>query len=57
MFSNLTVGFLLGIGFAAWVYNQMMRSTGNNTKNALTVAAIAGVCAMFLTIVLLGIFF
>ncbi len=57
MFSNLTVGFLLGIGFAAWVYSQMMRSTGNNTKNALTVAAIAGVCAMFLMIALLGMFF
>ncbi len=57
MFSNLTIGFLVGASFAAWVYSKVMRSTGNNTKNALTVAAIAGVFAMLLVATLLGIFF
>lgn len=57
MFSNLTVGFLLGAGFGAWVYSKMMRSTGNNTKNALIVATVAGVFSMVLVATLLGIFF
>jgi hypothetical protein len=52
--SNLMIGFLLGIGIAAWVYNKMMHSTGNNTKNALTVAAVAGVFSMVLLAAILG---
>ena len=57
MFSNLTLGLLLGAGCAAWVYSKMMRSTGNNTQNSLIVAASAGVGAMVLIMILLGIFF
>jgi hypothetical protein len=56
MFSNLTIGFLLGAGFGAWVYSKMYRSTGGNTKNALVVATIAGVFGMALVVTLLGIF-
>ena len=55
MGSNLLVGFLFGIGCAGWVYNKMMHSTGGNTKNALVVAAIAGVAAMVLIMTILGI--
>ena len=54
--SNLTIGFLVGAGFGAWVYSKVMRSTGNNTKNALIVAAIAGVFSMMLVATLLGAF-
>lgn len=56
MFSNLTIGFLLGAGFAAWVYSKLMHSTGGNTKNSLIVAGCAGVAAMVLLVTLLGIF-
>jgi hypothetical protein len=56
MFSNLTIGFLLGVGFAGWVYSKLMRSTGGNTKNSLIVAACAGVAAMVVVITLMGIF-
>jgi hypothetical protein len=54
--TNLTLGFLIGISTAAWVYSKMMRSTGNNTKNALIVAAIAGLFAMVLSTTLIGAF-
>lgn len=56
MFSNLTIGFLLGAGFAAWVYSKLMRSTGGNTKNALIVAGFAGLAAMVLLVTILGTF-
>ena len=57
MFSNLTVGFLLGAGFGAWVYSKMMHSTGNNNQTSLLVGGMSGVFAMVLTMILLGIFF
>ena len=54
MASNLLIGFLFGIGCGGWVYNKMMHSTGGNTKNALIVAAIAGVAAMVLLMTILS---
>ncbi|HSX24132.1 MAG TPA: hypothetical protein VLE74_03470 [Candidatus Saccharimonadales bacterium] len=57
MASNFLVGFLLGAGVAAWVYGKMMRSTGNNTKNSLIVAAVAGIAALVLVMTVLGVAF
>jgi hypothetical protein len=57
MFSNWMVGFPLGAGFGGWVYSKVYRSTGGNTKNALIVAAIAGVGGMVVVATLMGIFF
>ncbi len=57
MFSNLTIGLLLGAGCAAWVYSKMMRSTGGNTQNSLIVAAFAGIGAMLAIITILGAIF
>lgn len=54
--SNITLGFLIGISLAAWVYSKMMRSTGNNTKNALIVATIAGLFGMVLAATLISMF-
>ncbi|MES2971735.1 MAG: hypothetical protein V4702_05435 [Patescibacteria group bacterium] len=54
--SNVTVGLLMGIGFAAWVYSKLMHSTGGNTKNALIVATCAGVGAAVLLTTLLSTF-
>ena len=54
MFSNLTIGLLLGVGCAAWVYSKMMRSTGSNTQNSLIVAALAGLAALVVVTTLLG---
>lgn len=41
--SSILIGFLLGCGVAAWVYNKLMRSSGGNSKQAGIVAAMAGV--------------
>ena len=57
MFSNTLIGFLLGAGFAGWVYNKIMRSSGGNTQNSLIVAACAGIAAMVLIMTILGIVF
>jgi hypothetical protein len=40
--SNLLIAFLFGIGSGAWVYNKLLRTTGNNQKNALIGATITG---------------
>jgi hypothetical protein len=56
MASHALIGFLLGVGAAAWVYARVMRTTGGNTKSALIVAGCSGVAAMVLVMILLGIF-
>jgi len=57
MFSNLTIGLLVGAGFGAWIYSKVIRSTGGNAKNAIVVAAIAGVFAVVVITLLMGIVF
>lgn len=42
MFSGVAIGILVALSAAAWVYSVTMRRTGNNTKSAVTTAAIAG---------------
>ena len=54
MFTNFTIGILLGLGASAWVYSKMMRKTGNNTKTALIVAGVAGAVALLLAVTLLN---
>lgn len=50
MFSNAMIGFLAGVGFAAWVFSKMQRQTGGNTTNSLIVAGGAGL-VLFLAVV------
>jgi hypothetical protein len=57
MFSNLTIGLIAGAGVAAWVYSKMYRSTGGNSKNAVIVAACAGLGTLVLLVTILGIVF
>ncbi|MEK7603363.1 MAG: hypothetical protein AAB459_03935 [Patescibacteria group bacterium] len=52
--TNGFIAFLLGAGVGAWVYGKVMRSSGNNTQSALTVAAIAGVAGFVLMLLLLN---
>ena len=56
MFSNLTVGVVFGIGFGGWVYSKLIRSTGGNTVNALTAAALGGLFVAVVVTTLLSIF-
>jgi hypothetical protein len=54
MFGNATIALLLSLGFAAWVYAKIMRSSGNNTKSALTVAGCAALVCFILALMLLN---
>jgi hypothetical protein len=57
MFSNLTIAFLAGVGFSAWVYSKIMRSTGGNTTNSVVVAGGAGLVLFLVVITFLQIVF
>jgi len=50
-------GILFGFGFAGWVYYQMMRRSGGNTKNSMIVAALAGLAGAFVIASLLSMVF
>lgn len=52
--SNALIAFLLSIGFAGWVYAKILRSTGNNTTSALTVAGAAALVCFILALMLLN---
>ena len=48
------MGLFAGIGVGGWVYNKTMRQTGNNTKNALIVASIAGGFVLLLVVIIMA---
>lgn len=49
MFSNFVIGLLAGLGFGAWVYAKVRRTSGGNTQSALVVAG----CAAGITLVVI----
>lgn len=57
MFSNFTVGIVLGIGVGGWVYGKAMHANGGLVQRALITAVVAGIVACILATTLLGIFF
>lgn len=57
MFSNLTVAFIFGLGFGAWVYGKMQRQTGGNTQSSLLLAGLAGGAGFIVVITLLSVLF
>lgn len=54
MFSNVTIAFLAGVGFAAWVYSKVQRQTGGNTSNSIVVAGGSGLVLFLLILAVLG---
>lgn len=54
MFSNMMIGFLAAIGFAAWVFSKMQRQTGGNTSNSLVVAGGAGLVLFLLVVTVMA---
>lgn len=54
MFGNTTIALLASLSFAVWIYAKTMRSTGNNTKSALTVAGCAALVCFILALMLLN---
>jgi hypothetical protein len=57
MFTDLTIGFLVGVSLAAWVYTKLMRSSGGNTKSAAVAAFITGLLALIIVTAVLGLVF
>jgi hypothetical protein len=57
MFSNVTVGLIFAVGFAAWVYSKMHRQTGGNNQTALIVAGAAAFISFLLIVITLGALF
>ena len=57
MFSNLTVGIVLGIGFGGWVFAKLHRSTGQNNQSALIGGVICGLIACLVATTLLSMLF
>lgn len=54
MFSAVTIGILVGLGVAAWVYNKAHERTGGNNKNALILAGVAFLFGFVLAASLFG---
>lgn len=52
--SNVMVSFLLGLGFSAWVYSKIYRSTGGNNKSALIVAGASSLTMFIFMMILLS---
>lgn len=42
MFSATMIGLLAALSIATWTYTKVMRQTGNNNQQSLTVAGLAG---------------
>ena len=42
---NGLIALMMGAGAATWVYSKMYRRTGGNNRSAGTVAAVAGLAA------------
>ena len=57
MFSNLFIGFVLGIGLGGWVYAKLQRYNGGNTQSSLIGAGAIGVLGCIVTATLLSVVF
>lgn len=51
--SAAVIAFMLAIGVAAWVYNKLMSSTGNNTQSSLIAAGVVGGLLFIISLIIL----
>jgi len=51
---NGLLAFLVAISACVWIYSKLMRSTGNNAKNASIGATIAGILIFIAVFILAG---
>ncbi len=54
---NLLIAFLFGVGFAGWIYSKVNRRNGGLAKQSLAVSGGAGLVALLLVWIILGIIF
>lgn len=52
--SNALLALLVAVSASAWIYNKLMKTTGGNTKSALSGAAISGVLIFVLVLIVAG---
>lgn len=52
--SNAFIALLLALGSSAWIYSKLMRTTGNNTRSAITVAVVSGLFIFFVGWIAVG---
>lgn len=53
---SVIVALFLAIGASGWVYAKITRRTGGNTQSDITVVAVVGIIAFFVTWTLLSTF-
>jgi len=53
--SDFVIAFFVAIAGGTWLYNRLMRHTGNNTKNSLVAAGASAVLLFILMIIILEI--
>jgi p-aminobenzoyl-glutamate transporter AbgT len=54
---NGVIAFLAGIAAVAWIYNKMLRKTGNNKQSSAVIAGVSGVLIFILIFIVLGFIF
>lgn len=50
--SNALLAFLVAVSASAWIYSKLMKTTGGNTKSALTGAAVSSVLIFVLVLII-----
>lgn len=55
--NNVTIALLVGIGFSAWVYSKVYRSTGGNNKSSIIVAGSSGFILFLFVLIVLNLIF
>jgi len=48
------IAFLFAVGATAWIYNRLMRVTGNLTQRSFAAAAVSGIVIFLVTWIILG---
>jgi cytochrome bd-type quinol oxidase subunit 1 len=54
--SKFLIGLFVALGAGAWVYSKIQRRTGGNAQTSLLMAAMAGVIAFILTVIVFSLF-
>lgn len=52
--SNSVLALIVAVSASAWIYNKLLRTTGNNAKNAAIGAAISGVMIFVVVLIIAG---
>jgi predicted ABC-type exoprotein transport system permease subunit len=52
--SNFVIALLVALGSGAWIYNRLLRTTGNNKKSSLIAAIISGAVICLILNLILG---